>query len=139
MRRGFVRHPLSALFGEMDERALLELATDIKAHGILEPVVMFEGKVLDGWHRCMGGQIAEVDIPTVEFAGPDPSAFVISKNMHRRQQPLTASQRAMIVVEANNMQRPGNQIGTSAELKSHDELATQAQTSKRTISRILSM
>jgi len=51
MRSGFIRHPLSELFGDMNERALLELAEDVRTRGILEPVVLHERKVLDGWQR----------------------------------------------------------------------------------------
>lgn len=142
MRKGFKRHPLSKLFGDMAEQALLELAEDVRAHGVLEPVVLHDGMVLDGWHRCQAGQICQIDIPTTVFDGEDPAAFVISKNLHRRQQPLSASQRAMIVVEANEIRGAGNpnlagnphktQLGTSSRLPRSD-LAKQAQTSERTI------
>lgn len=86
------QHPLSAAYPAMPEADLLALAEDVKAHGLHEPVTMFEGMVLDGWHRCQACQIAGVEIRTIEFDGEDPRAFVVSKNAHRRH--LSQSQKA---------------------------------------------
>ena len=129
-----VRHPLSAIFGDMEEPALLALAEDIKAKGILDPVVMYDGQVLDGWHRCKAGQMAGVEIPYTEYAGDDPGGFVISKNLHRRQRPLTASQRAALVVQAREWMpphRPAKEC-TGARI-SAERMAQEAEVSVRTI------
>ena len=91
-RHGLRRHPLSEAWGNMPEGQLLELAEDIKHNGQKDAVVMYEGLVLDGWHRCQGCQIAGVDVRTIDYQGTNPIAYVISKNAHRRSQ--TASQRA---------------------------------------------
>jgi hypothetical protein len=45
------QHPLSAAFPSMPPVELEALAMDIEAHGQREPGVLFEGMVLDGWHR----------------------------------------------------------------------------------------
>ena len=49
------RHHLSMIWGDMvgDERT--ELVEDIRANGVREPIKLFEGKVLDGWHRYISG------------------------------------------------------------------------------------
>jgi hypothetical protein len=86
------QHPLSAAFPAMPEQELEALALDIEKHGQREPGVLFEGMVLDGWHRYLGCQKAGVEFRAVEFDGDDPVGFVISKNLHRRH--MTASQRA---------------------------------------------
>lgn len=128
------RHPLSAIFGDMAEPALLALADDIKEKGILEPVVLYDGQVLDGWHRCLAGQIAEVEIPYTEYTGDDPGGFVISKNLHRRQKPLTASQRAALVLKIHEW-RPVGRPGNSVPVRNYSarELAAEAEVSESTI------
>ena len=134
MRSGFIRHPLSELWGDMPDEQLLELAEDIKKNGILEPVVLFEGEVLDGWHRCQGGQIAQVDVPTINFVG-DPVGFVIAKNAHRRH--LTTSQKASAIVAAVSWQPSGVQQANSrvepGATLTNKEMAERADVSIRTI------
>jgi ParB-like chromosome segregation protein Spo0J len=44
-------HALATLFPLLDGAGFDELVADIRAHGLREPVVMFEGKVLDGRNR----------------------------------------------------------------------------------------
>ena len=103
MNLEFRRHPLSEAWGDMPEKALLELAADIGENGQKDAVVMFEDMVLDGWHRCQGCQIAGVEIRTKDYQGNNPVAYVISKNAHRRSQ--TASQRAEAVVRCQGVGR----------------------------------
>lgn len=129
-----IQHPLSAAYPAMPEADLVALAEDIKAHGLREPVTMFEGMVLDGWHRCQACQIAGVEIRKVEFEGDDPRAFVLSKNAHRRH--LTQSQKAAAAVKvfewrprgnpALSKSAPGAELGVS-------EVATTAGVSERTL------
>jgi ParB-like chromosome segregation protein Spo0J len=130
-----VRHRLSALFGDMPEPALLALSEDIAEHGLLEPVVLYRGEVLDGWHRCKAAQMAGVEIQYIEYEGDDPGSYVLSKNLHRRQTPLTASQRAQLTVECKTWRPAGvSRSAPGAELPPTDaELAEEANTSVRTI------
>src|SRR3990172_9106480 len=44
-------HPAAALFPVLGEDELQKLADDIRANGLLEPIVLYEGKVLDGRNR----------------------------------------------------------------------------------------
>ena len=41
-------HPLAALFPPIPEEELAELGRDIALHGQLEPIVLYQGKILDG-------------------------------------------------------------------------------------------
>lgn len=127
------QHPLSAAFPSMPEQELQALALDIEKNGQREPGVMYEGKVLDGWHRYLACSSANVKFKTVEFDGDDPVAFVISRNLHRRH--LTASQRAAAVVAAHEWKPEGRPVKNSApgaEL-SAKALAEKAEVSPRTI------
>jgi len=84
----------------MEGAALAELAEDIKANGLLEPIELYEEKVLDGRNRLKACELAGVAplFATASINGSSPIAFVISKNLHRRH--LTQSQRAAAAAEA---------------------------------------
>lgn len=113
-------HPLANLFPLIEGHAFDDLVADIRANGIREPIVLHEGKILDGRNRYRAGVAAGVldargkatswdhHRPTIrQFAisgfDGDPLAFVLSLNLHRRH--LTTSQRAMIGAEIAGMKR----------------------------------
>lgn len=112
----------------MPEDDIAQLSEDIAKHGQREPGVMFEGKVLDGWHRYRACYLAGVEFRSVEFGGEDPVAFVLSQNLHRRH--LTAMQRAAAVVAATNWRKRGSATVADPSVKS---LAEKADVSARTI------
>lgn len=98
-------HPAADLFPliqgvEFDD----ELVADIAANGVREPVVLHDGKILDGRNRHRAAIAAGVDCPTREYDGDDPVGFVISANLRRRH--LNESQRAMIADMLATLARP---------------------------------
>jgi len=90
-------HPLAKIFPSMQEAELQELVTDIQTNGLLEPLTIYEDKILDGRNRYKACQIANVEPTTKPYKGLDPLTYVIARNLHRRH--LTASQRAALAVE----------------------------------------
>jgi DNA modification methylase len=88
-------HPAACIFPMMPDEDLQALADDIVKHGLREPVVMFDGKVLDGRNRSAACAIAQVKPKTIEFTGSasDALSFVWSKNRTRRH--LSSSQAAI--------------------------------------------
>ncbi|MEP0940160.1 MAG: hypothetical protein ABJH63_10635 [Rhizobiaceae bacterium] len=46
------RHPLSKLFGRMDAGDYKRLEHDIKCNGLEKRITVYEGQILDGWHRA---------------------------------------------------------------------------------------
>ncbi len=90
-------HPLADLIPKMTDDEFAKLQEDIREHGLIEPIVLYENKVLDGRHRYQACQQAGV-VPRFEpYTGDDPVSFVVAKNLHRRH--LNASQRAMLAVD----------------------------------------
>jgi len=92
-------HPLAELLPEMGEDELWQLAKDIsKPHDLLEPIVLYEGKILDGRNRHKACKLIRRPFTEKDFIefdeswGIDPFDFVESKNFHRRH--LTTWQRA---------------------------------------------
>jgi hypothetical protein len=128
-------HPLAALLPLLTQPELHELADDIREHGLLAPVTLFEGKVLDGRNRYRACKLAGVEPKFREFKGKDPLAFVLSANVHRRH--LTESQRAMIAARVATMKegRPSKTKTASREAVSQTEAAGQLDVSRASVQR----
>lgn len=130
------QHPLSAAFPAMSAEDFQALKDDIENNGQREPVMVFEGMVLDGWHRYRA--CVDLGLKPQQFTFPadeDPVAFVLSHNLHRRH--LTSSQRAAAVVACSawapahrlkNKQEPGSPLS-----KTNADMAKAAHVSDKTI------
>jgi len=100
-------HPAADVFPMMDEVELSELAADIKAHGLREPIWrtwierepgLREPLILDGRNRLSACLLANVSPSFRDYDGAEPMAFVWSLNLERRH--LNASQKAMAAERA---------------------------------------
>jgi N6-adenosine-specific RNA methylase IME4 len=114
-------HRYADLFPLLEGADLDELVADIKAHGLQEPVILFEGKILDGRNRYRACLAAGIQPAFLQYRGKDPLAYVISANLRRRH--LSESQRAMVAAKLANLkdgQRAdlveGLPIGRASEL-----------------------
>ncbi len=90
-------HPYSDLFPLMEGEELNKLVGDIRQHGLLEPITLYAGKILDGRNRYRACQRLKIQPATKDYDGDTPVAFVIAKNLHRRH--LTQSQLAAIALD----------------------------------------
>src|SRR5690606_28899225 len=110
----FPMHPLAELFPVMADDELEALAADIKANGQRDPIVLFDGKIVDGRHRYRACRRAGIEPKFTTFDGADADvlAFVASRNLHRRH--LTESQRAMIAADLANMAHGGDRKSDQA-------------------------
>jgi hypothetical protein len=97
----FEFHPFADVFHLLDGREFDELVTDIRTHGQREPIVLHEGKILDGRNRFLACRAAGIEPIMAEYTGDDPLAYVISANIMRRH--LTTQQRAAIAAELATM------------------------------------
>lgn len=90
-------HPLAASYPLLDEPELNILAEDIKAYGLRNPVVLHQGKILDGRNRYRACQLVNV-IPDFKHLkeGDNPLFFVHSVNGKGRK--ITQSQVALAEV-----------------------------------------
>ncbi len=85
-------HSLAEFFPLMTEDELAELAADIKKNGLLEPITLYQNRIIDGRNRYRACRKAGVEITQTDtYNGSDPAAFVASRNLHRRH--LTREQR----------------------------------------------
>jgi N6-adenosine-specific RNA methylase IME4 len=102
-------HELANLFPLMDESQYSDLVADIKENGLIESIILHEGKILDGRNRYNACNDAGVEPNFVEYEGEDALSYVISLNLNRRH--LNESQRAMIGARLANMKIGDNQYG----------------------------
>jgi N6-adenosine-specific RNA methylase IME4 len=115
-------HPVAAMFPMLSMQELHELADDIASHGLLHPIVLdHQGRVLDGRNRLEACKIAKVEPGFAKYTGDDPLGFVISENLMRRH--LTASQRAMLSLDAEAMYAEQAEARRLANLKQGSERA----------------
>src|SRR5689334_17430801 len=91
-------HPLANVFPLIEGDEFKALVEDIREHGVLEPIWLYEGKILDGRNRYRAYQAAfpdaDEDPPFREYLDDKPVEFVISLNLKRRH--LNESQRGMV-------------------------------------------
>lgn len=129
-------HELANAFPLLTGEAFDELVADIKAHGQLEPIVMHEGKVLDGRNRWRATQALGVE-PTEETLpkGVDPVAYVWSKNAVRRQ--LTPSQRAMAATKLTTSKVGANQYSEATTIQQAADLAGVGEKSVRRAKQVI--
>src|SRR5262249_23758883 len=85
----YIAHPLAAMFPMIEGTAFEELKGDIAANGIHQPIVLYQGQILDGRNRYAaakaGGHAFVPDnFKTFDGTLAEAEAFVISTNFHRR-------------------------------------------------------
>lgn len=90
---GFKLHPAAGFFPLLEGDEFKALCADMKQYGQREPIVLFDGMILDGRNRGRACVKLKIKPKTKTYKGKDPIALVVSLNMARRH--LTESQRAM--------------------------------------------
>lgn len=109
-------HPIANIFPLLPEKELAALAEDIKANGVQVPIVLFEGKILDGRNRYRAAQMVGASFVTNYYTGADPVKHVLSLNLHRRH--LNDTQRAMVAGHVANIANGGDRVSDqSAKLR----------------------
>jgi hypothetical protein len=126
-------HPTAELFPLISPAEIKELGDDIRARGLLHPIVLWRDadgySLLDGRNRLDAMEAADIEVPagveamlaemsvTIREAPTDPYDYVISANVRRRH--LTAEQKRDLIAELLK-RRPdksdrqiGKQVGAS--------------------------
>jgi ParB-like chromosome segregation protein Spo0J len=98
-------HPICLLIPSADEDELQDLTDDIRAHGLVDPIVLFEGMILDGRNRATACERAGVAPRYAQFRGgrEDALVLVISHNLKRRHLTKQAIADALVGAEDFNL------------------------------------
>jgi hypothetical protein len=125
--------PAADLFPMLPDDELQDLASDIKAHGLHEPIVVAlidgEEMLVAGRNRLAACKIAGIEPTVRRLNGEDPTAYVVSENLRRRH--MTKGQRAMatamIYPEPEKGGRGKKRVEKTSEVFSN-KLLSQART-----------
>lgn len=90
-------HPACQLFPRLGDNQLRELAADIKANGLRNPIVLRKGRVLDGRNRLLACELADVMPINTEFTGTQQEAFAFAWSQNFTRRHLDPSQAAAAV------------------------------------------
>lgn len=109
-------HNLANLFPMMTESERAALVDDMRQNGYDQtaPVVVYEGKILDGRNRWEASKKLGIDAPTIDYDGDDPLGYVIRHNLTRRH--LNESQRAVVASKLTTMKHGGDRKNQAANL-----------------------
>lgn len=152
-------HPYADIFPILDGMARDEFVEDIRINGLRDPIVILDGRIIDGrnrylalvdlakggemlgpgWDRRAGKPLSIEDLaPDMKWFRSyrdddgDPLDFIISKNLKRRQ--LDDNQRAMAAARLATMRRGSNQHSPIGET-SQANAAKILNVSKRAVER----
>lgn len=126
------QHPLSAAFPAMLDIDFQALRDSIENIGVQNPITLYEGMVIDGWHRYSAATAAGLDCPMVDLGDVDPRDFVLAQNKARRhitQAQLIAAASAVYQWRPNG----GNHSALSAECISSKALAEKVGAGVRSV------
>jgi hypothetical protein len=132
--------PAADLFPMLDKDELQQLAADIKAHGLREPIVVGtidgEEMLVDGRNRLAACKIAEVEPAFRHLNGENPTDFVFSQNIARRH--LTKGACAMLtaMMYPQALHGGARKKGSSLETK-HENFSAARLSQARTVLRYL--
>ena len=120
-------HPFAELLPLVGGKQFEELVASIEESGLLNPIILFGGRILDGRNRFRAlerlGRKPILGVDTQNFAGDEEEALrlVVGLNVQRRH--LSASQRAMLAADiatlrqgqrgSNNLQQVSEQLNVS--------------------------
>lgn len=130
------QHPLSAAFPAMAADDFAALKDSIADIGVQNPITVYEGMVIDGWHRFTAANEVGMPCPTVDLGDVDPRDFVLAQNKARRH--ITQAQLAMAVTAVHAWRPLGDQRAATVDTecppsKSTAELAQIAGVHANTI------
>jgi ParB-like chromosome segregation protein Spo0J len=119
-QRKYEKHELADLFPPMSDQERRELRQSLKQNGLIDSIVLFERKILEGWHRyteclALGIEPVFVSFQTMgEYIyGMHPVDYVWAKNFSRRH--LNPSTRAALAIKREQLRK--KQYITYADMK----------------------
>jgi ParB-like chromosome segregation protein Spo0J len=95
--QAYAFHPLADIFPLLEGDEFEDLVADIKANGLIEPIILLDDLILDGRNRYRACIAAGIEPTYRPFIGDDFAAFVISMNVARRH--LTHGQKRAVLVK----------------------------------------
>src|SRR5262245_4951694 len=122
-----IAHPLANMFPMIEGAEFANLKADIAANGIHQPIVLYQGQILDGRNRYkaakeVGYKFKPENFKTFEGSLGEAEAFVISTNVHRRHLSNAQKQEFIRLMIEKNPGATNRQIARLCQL-SHSTVA----------------
>lgn len=122
----FAPHPFSEILPLIEGEEFEALVQSVTDNGLLQPIILFEGQILDGRNRyraCKAAQRPFYDGEVKTFGGNAAEAldYVEAQNLIRRQ--LSQSQRAMVASRLATLRNGMNAKNLDGETMSIDAAA----------------
>jgi ParB-like chromosome segregation protein Spo0J len=111
-------HPFSAMFPPITAEDFDKLVDDIKKNGLLQAIVVYQGKILDGNNRyraCLQARIKPRFTELVEAGDAQAQAYVISANIHRRHLSLEQRREIIATLLKADSTKSNRQIGETTK------------------------
>src|SRR5262245_33949343 len=123
-----IAHPLANMFPMIEGAEFANLKADIAANGIHQPIVLYQGQILDGRNRYkaakeVGRKLGPENFKTFEGDLAAAEAFVISTNVHRRHLTNAQKQEFIRLMIEKNPSATNRQIARLCQL-SHSTVAS---------------
>lgn len=118
-------HELANCFPLMEGREFDELVEDVRARGLKQPIVRYEGKILDGrnrWRACRACGAAPM---FQDYTGDEPAQYVASLNLVRRH--LTDQQRTIAAAKLSNLSSGRPPLQPKGEKTLHKRKVSQSE------------
>ncbi len=125
-------HELALAFPAMSKEDFEGLKESIATSGLLEPITLYQGKILDGRHRYRACRELGITPTFMIWDGPGlPAEFVLAKNINRRH--LNQSQRAMIAAKLSPGGKGRRSKNARIQAISQDDAAKQLNVGRSSV------
>ena len=115
-------HPAALLSPAMTDDEYRELVSSIERSGLLVPIELYEGKVIDGRHRLKACEELGVDPETIDIELSDDTTPVLYVcDLHQRRNLSTAQRAAMAAIREEELVKIGK-AKRQQNLKQGDEV-----------------
>jgi len=112
-------HEYATWFPRPNKHEYTALKADIKKKGLLNPITLYQNKILDGLSRHRACEELGIEPEYTVYEGEDPLGYAISQNLYRRH--LDAAQKAAIGAELADKYRDDAMARRVATLKQGDK------------------
>lgn len=135
-------HPAADIFPRMTGPAFDALVESIRENGQQEPVVFWQGQLIDGRNRLAACEVLGIEATDWEIDDDaDPVAYSINANLHRRH--LSESQRSIVAAKIATLKNGevgnGREVGVSIDTPTRADAADLLNVSTASVSRAKSI
>jgi len=130
-------HEVANLFPLMFGDAFAPFKEDICNNGLLQPITLYEGKILDGRNRYNACKELEIEPEFEEYTGDKPVEYVLGKNLFRRH--LTTYQRIEVGFKIEPIwgEKAKGQMGTRTDLYQNSDKSLEPINALEEVSKVL--